>query len=166
MKQDVIPSEAQVQDRSRDAEDDIPDDDLRRAMELSKQQMYHDPMETPDTGGSAASAGPSMVSTPKERSQQVDESAMTKKTVVLRFRRCSIKPVPQVEALQAKMRGAAFTMEEMNRLEYLQPVVNKCRKQMGPLQAKAQGRRRILTAGRHDQTKDGRPRRKRKGCKA
>ena len=29
-------------------------------------------------------------------------------------------------------------MEDMNRLEFLQPVVNKCRKQMGLLQAKAQ----------------------------
>ena len=70
MKQDVIPSEAQVQDRSRDEDDDIPDDDLRRAMELSKQQMHHDPTETPDTGGSAASAGPSMASTPQEQPSQ------------------------------------------------------------------------------------------------
>ena len=51
MKQDVIPSEAQVQDLSEGPDDDIPDDDLRRAMELSKQQMLHDPTETPDTGG-------------------------------------------------------------------------------------------------------------------
>ena len=36
MKQDVIPSEAQVQDLPKDDDDDIPDDDLRRAMELSK----------------------------------------------------------------------------------------------------------------------------------
>ena len=137
MKQDVIPSEAQVQDLSRDADDDIPDDDLRRAMELSKQQMLHDPTETPDTGGSAASAGPSMAATPKEQSQQVDKSSMTKKELS-KVQALFNQACAEVEALQAKMRGAAFTTEEMNRLEYLQLVVNKCRKQMGLLQAKAQ----------------------------
>ena len=91
MKQDVIPSEAQVQGQSRDDDDDIPDDDLRKAMELSKQQRYHDPTETPDTGGSAASAGPSMASTPQEQSPQGDESSMTKKQ--LSKVQCSTRPV-------------------------------------------------------------------------
>ena len=136
MKQDVIPSEAQVQ-HQRDTDEDIPDEDLRRAMELSKQQMFRDPTETPDTGGSAASAGPSLVSTPQDQSQQVDESAMTKKQLS-KVQAIFNQACAEVEALQARMRGAAFTMEEMNRLEYLQPVVNKCRKQMGLLQAKAQ----------------------------
>ena len=36
------------------------------------------------------------------------------------------------------MRGAAFTIEDMQRLEYLQPLVNQSRRQMGLLQAKAQ----------------------------
>ena len=136
MKQDVIPSEAQVQGLSRDADDDIPED-LRRAMELSKQQMHHDPTETPDTGGSAASAGPSMASTPKERSPQGDDSSMTKKQlskVQARFNQACT----EVEGLLAKMRDPSFTTEDMKRLEFLQPVVNQCRKQMGLLQAKAQ----------------------------
>ena len=108
MKQDVIPSEAQVQDQSRDADDDIPDEDLRRAMELSKQQMLHDPTETPDTGGSAASAGPSLVSTPQDQSQKVDESSMTKKQLS-KVQAIFNQACAEVEALQAKMRGAAFT---------------------------------------------------------
>ena len=137
MKQDVIPSEAQVQDLSRDADDDIPDDDLRRAMELSKQQMHHDPTETPDTGGSAASAGPSIASTPKERSPQGDESSMTKKQLS-KVQAMFNQACTEVEGLLAKMRDPSFTTEDMKRLEFLQPVVNQCRKQMGLLQAKAQ----------------------------
>ena len=137
MKQDVIPSEAQVQDTSRDDDDDIPDDDLRRAMELSKQQMHHDPTETPDTGGSAASAGPSMASTPKERSPQGDDSSMTKKQLS-KVQAMFNQACTEVEGLLAKMREPSFTTEDMKRLEFLQPVVNQCRKQMGLLQAKAQ----------------------------
>ena len=36
------------------------------------------------------------------------------------------------------MRGAAFTTQDMERLEYLQPIVIQYRKQMGLLEAKAQ----------------------------
>ena len=139
MKQDVIPSEAQVQDLSRDDDEDIPDEDLRRAMELSKQQMHNDPTETPDTGGSAASAGPSMESTPKERSPQGDEASMTKNQlskVQAQFNQACT----EVERLLAKMRDPSFTTEDMKRLEFLQPVVNQCRKQMGLLQAKAKAK--------------------------
>ena len=136
MKQDVIPSEAQVRDRSTDEDDNIPDDDLRRAMELSKQQMYHDPTETPDTGGSAASAGPSVASTPQEQPSQTGESVMTKKQLsqvqVMFNQACT-----EVEGLQARLRDPSFTTEDMNRLEYLQPLVNKCRKQLGILEARA-----------------------------
>ena len=137
MKQDVIPSEAQVQDQPRDDDEDLPDDDLKRAMELSKQQTYHDPTETPDTGGSAASAGPSTASTPKEKSQEGDQSSMTKKQlsqVQAMFNQACV----EVEGLLAKSRDPSFTTEDMKRLEYLQPVVTECRKQMGLLQAKAQ----------------------------
>ena len=136
MKQDVIPSEAQVQDLSRDPDDDMPDDDLRRAMELSKQQMHHDPTETPDTGGSAASAGPSVASTPKERSSPGDESSMTKQQLS-KVQAMFNQACTEVEGLLAKMRDPSFTTEDMKRLEFLQPVVNQCRKQMGLLQAKA-----------------------------
>ena len=140
MKQDVVPSEAQVQDLSRDDDDeDIPDDDLRRAMELSKQQMYHDPTETPDTGGSAASAGPSIASTPMERSPQGDEASMTKhqlSKVQAKFNQACA----EVERLLAKMRDPSFTTEDMQRLEFLQPVVNQSRKQMGLLKAKAKAK--------------------------
>ena len=95
------------------------------------------PTETPDTGGSAASAGPSMDSTSQDRSQQVDESSMTKKELT-KVQALFNRACAEVEALQAKMRGAAFTTEDMQRLEYLQPLVNQSRKQMGLLQAKAQ----------------------------
>ena len=136
MKQDVIPSEAQVQELSRDDDEDIPDDDLRRAMELSKQQMHHDPTETPDTGGSAASAGPSMASTPKEQSPQGDESSMTKKQLS-NVQTMFNQACTEVEGLLAKMRDPSFSTEDMKRLEFLQPVVTQCRKQLGLLQAKA-----------------------------
>ena len=79
MKQDVVPSEAQVQSQSRGTGDDLDDEEYRRALELSKREMFRDPTETPDTGGSAASAGPSMDSTPQAQSQPEDESSMSKK---------------------------------------------------------------------------------------
>ena len=149
MKQDVIPSEAQVQELSRDDDEDIPDDDLRRAMELSKQQMHHDPTETPDTGGSAASAGPSMASTPKEQSPQGDELSMTKKQLS-NVQTMFNQACTEVEGLLAKMRDPSFSTEDMKRLEFLQPVVTQCRKQLGLLQAKAKAAGRIFTACRHD----------------
>ena len=68
MKQDVVPSEAQVQSQSRETDDDLQDEDYRMALEQSKREMFHDPTETPDTGGSAASANPSMESTPQAQS--------------------------------------------------------------------------------------------------
>ena len=136
MKQDVIPSEAQVQDRSTDEDDKIPDDDLRKAMELSKQQMHHDPTETPDTGGSAASAGPSVASTPQEQPPQTGESVMTKKQLS-QVQALFNQACTEVEALQARLRDPSFTTEDMNRLEYLQPLVNKCRRQLGMLEARA-----------------------------
>ena len=77
-----------------------------------------------------------MAATPKEQSQPVDKSSMTKKQLS-KVQACSINHVPK-SRLQAKMRGAAFTTEDMQQLQYLQPVVNKCRKQMGLLQARAQ----------------------------
>ena len=124
MKQDVVPSEAQVQSQSRDTDDDLQDEEFRRALERSKQEMFRDPTETPDTGGSAASAGPSMDSTPQGKSQPEDESSMTKKQLS-KVQAVFNQACAEVEALQAKMRGAAFTTEDMNRLEYLQPVVNQ-----------------------------------------
>ena len=136
MKRDVIPSEAQVQDQSRNADDDLQDEEFRRALEQSKREMFHDPTDTPDTGGSAASAGPSMDSTPQDQSQSVDDSSMTKQQLT-KVQAVFNRACAEVEALQAKMRGAAFTIEDMQRLEYLQPVVNQSRKQMGLLQAKA-----------------------------
>ena len=78
-----------------------------------------------------------MVSTPQDQSQSANESSMTKqelsKVQAVFNRACA-----ELDALQAKMRGADFTMEDMQRLEYLQPVVIQSRKQMGLLQAKAQ----------------------------
>ena len=112
----------------------------RRAMTQQRLQIR---------GGSAASAGPSMESTPKERPQQGDETSMTKdqlSKVQAKFNQaCN-----EVERLVARLRDPSFTTEDMNRLEFLQPVVNQCRKQIGLLQAKGRSSRRIFTAGRHD----------------
>ena len=55
-RQDVIPSEAQVQGQSGGIGDNLEEEQVRMAVEQSKRDMFHDPTETPDTGGSAASA--------------------------------------------------------------------------------------------------------------
>ena len=75
LKQDVVPLEAQVQSQSRGTEDDLEDEEYRVALEQSKREMFHDPTETPDTGGSAASANPSLQSTPQAQSQSEDQSS-------------------------------------------------------------------------------------------
>ena len=137
MKQDVVPSEAEVQDQSRGTGDDLEDEAYRMALEQSKREMFHDPTGTPDTGGSAASANPSIESTPQAQPQPKDQLSISKeeltKVQALFQRACD-----EVEALQHKMRGATFTMQDMERLEYLQPIVVQYRKQMGLLKAKAQ----------------------------
>ena len=67
-KQDVIPSEAQVQGQSEGIGDNLEEEQVRMAVERSTKEMFHDPAETPDTGGSAASASPSLPSTPQTQS--------------------------------------------------------------------------------------------------
>ena len=44
----------------------------------------------------------------------------------------------EVEELQRRMRGADFTTQDMERLEYLQPIVLQYRKKMGLLEARVQ----------------------------
>ena len=57
-KQEVIPSEAQI-GQSEGIGEDLEDDQLQIALKLSAQEVHHDPYETPNTGGSAASSSPS-----------------------------------------------------------------------------------------------------------
>ena len=149
LKQDVVPSEAQVQSQSRGTEDDLEDEEYRMALEQSKREMFHDPTETPDTGGSAASANPSLQSTPQAQSQSEDQSSISKKQLT-KTQALFKQACDEVEALQRKMRGAAFTTQDMNRLEYLQPIVVQYRKQMGLLEARGTSCRRIFATGRHD----------------
>ena len=137
MKQDVVPSEAEVQDQSRSTGDDPDDEAYRMALEQSKREMFHDPTETPDTGGSAASANPSIESTPQAQLQSEKQSSISK-TELTKVQALFQKACDEVEALQHRMRGATFTMQDMERLEYLQPIVVQLRKQMGLLKAKAQ----------------------------
>ena len=72
-----MPSQAEVQDQSRGTGDDLQDEEYRRALDQSKREMFHDPTETPDAGGSAASANPSMGSTPQVQSQPEGQSSMS-----------------------------------------------------------------------------------------
>ena len=137
MKQDVARSEAEVQDQARDTGDDLDDEAYRMTLEQSKREMFHDPTETPDTGGSAASANPSIEATPPAQSQPKDQSSISK-TELTKVQALFQKACDEVEALQHNMRGATFTMQDMERLEHLQPIVVQLRKQMGLLKAKAQ----------------------------
>ena len=153
MKQDVVPSEAEVQDQSIGTGDDPEDEAYRMAMERSKREMFHDPTETPDTGGSAASANPSIESTPQAQPQPEGQSSISK-TELTKVQALFQKACDEVEALQHRMRGATFTMQDMERLEYLQPIVVQLRKQMGLLKAKAQSTEESSQPNAHDQTKD------------
>ena len=166
-KQVVIPSEAQYQGQSEGSGDNIEQEQIRLALELSKREMVHDPSETPDTGGSTASASPSLQSfygsrhgsTPQAKPQPENEPAMTKEE--LSRNQALFKLVcDEVEELQGRMRGANFTTQDMDRLEYLQPIVLKYRKKMGLLEARVQASEEVFSTikGRHRQTKDRRPR--------
>ena len=137
LKQDVIPSEAQVQGQSGGIGDNLEEEQVRMAMEQSKRDMFHDPTETPDTGGSAASASPSLQSTPQAQSQPGNQPSMSKEELT-RTQALFKQVCDEVEALQRKMRGASFTTQDMDRLEYLQPIVLQYRKKMGLLEARVQ----------------------------
>ena len=106
-KQEVIPSEAQIQGQSEGICDNLEEEQVRMALERSTKEMFHDPAETPDTGGSAASASPSLQSTPQAQSQPGDQPSMSKeelsKTQALFKSVCD-----EVEELQRRMRGADF----------------------------------------------------------
>ena len=78
-----------------------------------------------------------MGSTPQDPPQSADESAIDKNQLV-KIQAVFNQACAELDALQARMKGATFTMEDMKRVEYLQPIVNQCRKRMGLLQAKAQ----------------------------
>ena len=137
LKQDVIPSEAQVQGQSGSIGDNLEEEQVRMAVEQSKRDMFHDPTETPDTGGSAASASPSLQSTPQDQSQPGNQPSISKEELT-RTQALFKQVCDEVEALQRKMHGASFTTQDMDRLEYLQPIVVKYRKKMGLLEARAQ----------------------------
>ena len=125
--------------------------------------MHHDPTETPDTGGSAASAGPSMASTPQEQPSNKGGSVMTKQQLS-QVQSMFNQACTEVEALKPRLRDPSFTTEDMNRLEYLQPVVNKCRRQLGYAGGKSEAESSQLAATTKRRT--GRPRFKRKKRKA
>ena len=46
-KQEVIPSEAQIQGQSEGSGDNIEQEQVRMALELSQKEMFHNPAETP-----------------------------------------------------------------------------------------------------------------------
>ena len=99
--------------------DNLEEEQFRMALERSTKEMFHDPAETPDTGGSAASASPSLQSTPQAQSQPGDQPSMSKEE--LSRTQALFKSVcDEVEELQRRMRGADFTTHDMERLEYLQ----------------------------------------------
>ena len=151
LKQDVIPSEAQVQGQSGGIGDNIEEEQVRMAMEQSKGDMFHDPTETPDTGGSAASASPSVQSTPQTQSQSGDQQSMSKEE--LSRTQALFKLVcDEVEDLQRRMSGASFTTRDMEKLEFLQPIVLQYRKKMGLLEARVQASEEVSqqTKGVHD----------------
>ena len=163
-KQEVIPSEAQVQGQSEGAMDNREEEQFRMALERSTKEMFHNPTETPDTGGSAASASPSMQSfygsrqgnTPQTQPQPEDQPVTSKEE--LSKNQALFKLVcDEVEGLQRRMFSADFTTQDMDRLEYLQPIVLQYRKKMGLLHSsKSASIRRNLSTdkGCHGQTKD------------
>ena len=114
-KQEVIPSEAQMQGRSEGIGDELEDEQLQLALELSAKEMHHDPTETPNTGGSAASSNPSGLA--GVQPQQVPGSPTLKTTEDLartqeNFRRVS----DELMELQKKIRGVNCTKEDLERI--------------------------------------------------
>ena len=154
-KQEVIPSEAQMQGHSEGIGDELEDEQLQIALELSTKEMYHDPTETPNTGGSAASSSPSGLA--GVQPQQVPGTPTLKTTKDLaraqeNFRRVS----DELMRLQNKIRGVDCTQEDLERIELLQPQAIAYRKQIGILEQS----RVVAPAGAASQPKGV------KGCKA
>ena len=109
------------------------DEQLQLALELSAKEMYHDPTETPNTGGSAASSSPSGLA--GVQPQQLPGTPTLKTTEDLaraqeNFRRVS----DELMELQKKIRGVNCTKEDLERIECLQPKAIAYRKQIGILE--------------------------------
>ena len=147
-KQEVVPSEAQLQGRSGGIGDDLEDEQLKLALAQSAKEMYHDPTETPNTGGSAASSSPSGQVGAQPQQSSGTPTLKTKEDLARAqelFRTVS----DELLELQARMRTVNFTKQDRERMEYLQPIAIEYRRQIGLLQ-QSQGQ---LSEGIADQSK-------------
>ena len=147
-KQEVVPSEAQMQGRSGGIGDDLEDEHLQLALAQSAREIQHDPTETPNTGGSAASSSPSGQLGDQSQQQFATPTLRTKEelaTVQELFRKVS----DELMDLQARMRTVNFSKQDIDRLEYLQPMAIEYRRQTGIIK-QSQGQ---LPDGNADQSK-------------
>ena len=121
-KQEVIPSEAQMKGRTGGIGDDLEDHQLKQALARSVLDIQHDPSETPNTGGSAASSIPSEPVVAQPQEQSGTPPLMTKEELARAqelFRLVS----DELADLQYRMRSDVnFTQEDMDRMNYLQPI--------------------------------------------
>ena len=113
--------------------EDLEDDQLQIALKLSAQEVHHDPYETPNTGGSAASSSPSgLAGVQPQQSPGTPTSKTTEELAIAQanFRRVS----DELLDLQNKIRGVNCTQEDLERMETLQPQVIAYRRQIGILE--------------------------------
>ena len=132
-KQEVVPFEAQMQSRSGGIGDELEDEQFKLALAQSAREMYYDPTETPNTGGSAASSSPSGQAGVQPQQQPGTPTLRTKEELAIaqeNFRRIS----DELVELQVKMRTVNCSEEDLERLEYLQPIAIAYRKQIGIFQ--------------------------------
>ena len=95
--------------------------------------MYHDPTETPNTGGSAASSSPSGLAGVQPQQVSGTPTLKTKEDLARaqeNFRRVS----DELMELQKKITTVHCTREDLERIEFLQPQAIALRKQIGILE--------------------------------
>ena len=132
-KQEVIPSEAQMPGCSEDAGEELEDDQLQITLKLSAQEVHHDPTETPNTGGSAASSSPSGIVGVQSRKPPGTPTSKTTEELAIaqaNFRRAS----QELFELQDKIRRVNCADEDLDRMVTLQTQLIAYRKQIGILE--------------------------------
>ena len=111
--------------------DELEDEQLKQVLAQSVLETQHDPTETPNTGGSAASSSPAGPVVDQSQGQSDTPPFMTKEELAKAqelFRLVS----DELADLHSRMRSDVnFTKKDMDRMAYLQPIAFECRQRIG-----------------------------------
>ena len=108
--------------RSGGIGDELEDHQLKQALARSVVDIQHDPPDTPNTGGSAASSVPSE-SVVDQPQQQSGASPLMTKEQFAQAQELFRLVTEELTNLQSRMiKDVNFTQKDVDRINYLQPI--------------------------------------------